>query len=210
MFIVLDGIDGAGKGRQQEEVVAVLKAKGIEVEGQEFPVHNAFYENVIHPALQEQTTMNGPSWVLSYLLDKTLLAPKIEPHIGNPGNLFIADGYFTTTIAYQSFLMQQVPLEKLLEYSVDFKIPKPDLTIYIDVDPEEAMKRKHIEEGHDEGLDMFEKSLDKQKKLREIFKTMIKENIYCEWQEVDGNRDIETIRDDIIRIIRSKSTLINF
>jgi len=207
MFIVLDGIDGAGKGRQREEVMALLQTQGIKVAGEEFPVHNSFYENVIHPALQEQTTMNGPSWVLSYLLDKTLQAPTIEPYVGNPNNLFVADGYFTTTIAYQSLLMQQVPLEKLMEYAQEFKIPKPDLCIYIDVDPEIAMKRKNIEEGHDEGLDMFEKSIEKQQKLRNIFKRMVTEKIYSEWLEIDGNRNIEPIRDDIIQQIRKVTKL---
>lgn len=207
MFIVLDGIDGAGKGRQREEVMAALQAENIQVAGEEFPVHNSFYENVIHPALQEETTMNASSWVLSYLLDKTLQEPVITPYVNNPTNLFIADGYFTTTIAYQSYLMEQVNLEKLMQYSKDFQIPLPDLAIYIDVDPEEAMKRKNIEEGHDEGLDMFEKSLDKQHKLRNIFQKMVSEQIYCPWVQVDGNREIEVIRDDIIQIIKSKLTI---
>jgi len=203
MFIVLDGIDGAGKGRQREEVIAQLQIQNKQVAGEEFPVHNSFYENVIHPALQEQITMNGPSWVLSYLLDKTLQAPTIEPYVGNPNNLFIADGYFTTTIAYQSFLMQQVEPQKILEYAKEFKIPTPDLAIYIDVDPKIAMKRKNTEEGHEEGLDMFEKSIEKQNKLRNIFLKMVKDGIYCNWQQVDGNRGIEVIRDDIIQIIKN-------
>lgn len=199
MFIVLDAIDGAGKGRQRFEVSNIIKSKyNKKVRSVEFPIHDAFYEVVIHPALQEWKKMNGPSWVLSYLLDKTLYAPNIEPYVGNPDNLFIADGYFTTTIAYQSMLMDQVPLEKLLEYSIDFKIPKPDLAIYLDVDPKIAFERKDREEGHEEGLDMFEKSFDKQEELRKIFQKMSGENIYCDWESVDGNGTPKEVRDNII------------
>jgi len=203
MFIVIDTIDGGGKGKQREEVIKYFKvATQIQIDTEEFPVHNAFYENVIHPALQEQTTMNNSSWVLAYLLDKTLSTPKIENYVNDPSNLFISDGYFTTTIAYQSLLMNQINLDKLLEYSVDFEIPVPDLTIYLDVDPQIAYDRKINEPGHSEGLDMFEKSLDKQKRLRDIFKRMVKENIYCNWKMIDGNRSVEEVRDDIISIVK--------
>ncbi len=208
MFIVLDGIDGAGKGRQREEVLKTISENDyVNIKGEEFPVHNAFYETVIHPALQGDATMNKASWVLSYLLDKTLAADKIKPFVKDPNNLFIADGYFTTTIAYQSYLMNQVEVDNLLQYAEDFEIPKPDFAIYLDVDPEIAFKRKELEEGHEEGLDMFEKSLEKQKKLRTIFKKMVKDNIYCNWTEIDGNGSVEEVRGAILSIIRSKKLL---
>jgi len=205
MFIVIDGIDGAGKGRQREELLALLNKEfpKLEISGEEFPVHNVFYEAVVHPALQGETKLNKTSWVLSYLLDKTMSADRIAPFVGKDNNLFIADGYFTTTIAYQSYLMQQVPLEKLMQYAEDFEIPKPDLCIYLDVDPEIAMARKMKEEGHDEGLDMFEKSLTKQKKLRGIFKEMVKDNVYSKWEMLNGDRDVEPITNEILSVIKS-------
>lgn len=207
MFIVFDAIDGAGKGRQREEMAKLLIKAGVEFKTAEFPVHNAFYETVIHPALQEETEMNGPSWVLSYLLDKTLEAPKIEPFVGSKDSIFLADGYFTTTIAYQSLLMNQVPLETLLRYAEEFKIPKPDFSIYLDVDPKIAYARKEIEEGHDEGLDMFEKSIEKQESLRQIFKKMADESIYTEWEQVDGNLRVEEVTDQIVEIFKKRNII---
>ena len=208
MFIVLDAIDGAGKGHQRIEISDRLKKEfGLVVKSEEFPVHNAFYEVVIHLALQEEATMNGPSWILSFLLDKTLQAPKIEKYVGKNDNLYLADGYFTTTIAYQSLLMKQIKLGKLLQYSEEFAIPKPDFAIYLDVDPEIALARKEKEEGHEEGLDMFEKSLGKQKQLREIFRRMVREQIYCEWEEVDGNGKPEEVTDSIIDVFRKRKII---
>ncbi len=208
MFIVLESIDGGGKGRQRIEVSDLLsKHYGIDVKGVEFPIHNTFYETVIHPALQEETSMNGASWILSFLLDKTLEAPKIEPFVQKKGKLFIADGYFTTTIAYQSLLMKQVPLERLLRYAEEFEIPTPDLAIFIDVDPEIAIERKNKEEGHDEGPDMFEKSIKKQEKLRDIFRKMAKDKIYCDWEIVNGNPSIEEVRDSIIQVLKDRNII---
>lgn len=207
MFIVLESIDGGGKGFQRIEVSDKLSKAGVEIKGVEFPVHNAFYETVIHPALQGETKMNQASWVLSYLLDKTLFTNNIVPYKGQKGRVFIADGYFTTTIAYQSLLMKQVPLKKLIEYGVEFDIPVPDLAIYLDVEPKIAMERKNKEEGHDEGPDMFEKSVKKQEKLQEIFRKMVEEQIYCPWVQVDGNGTPKEVTDAIIQTLKDKKVV---
>lgn len=208
MFIVLDSIDGAGKGKQREVLEQYVKSKtNLELKTEGFPVHNDFYANVIHPCLQEEKTMNGPSWVLSYLLDKTLEAPKIEPYLAKKNNLYIADGYFTTTIAYQSLLMKQVKLAKLVSLAKQFEIPTPDLAIFIDADPEVAFKRKQLEEGHSEGLDMFEKSLKKQKKLQAIFNKMVDKQIYCKWLRVDGNGTIEAVLANIVQVLKDNDII---
>lgn len=205
MFIVFESIDGGGKGHQRIEILDRLAKAGLDVEGVEFPVHNAFYETVIHPALQGDAKMNKSSWVLSYLLDKTLYTDKIAPYTGKgKKKIFIADGYFTTTIAYQSLLMEQVELRKLIKYGEEFDIPVPDLAIYLDVKPEVAIARKNKEEGHDEGPDMFEKSIKKQKKLQNIFRKMVKEEIYCPWAQVDGNGTVEEVSNQILNILKSK------
>lgn len=201
MFIVLESIDGGGKGFQRIEVTDYLVKKGLKVKSAEFPIHNAFYETVIHPALQGEYKMNRSSWVLSYLLDKTLYTDKINESL-NKGELFIADGYFTTTIAYQSLLMKQVPLERLIQYGEEFEIPVPDLAVFLDVEPEIAMSRKHKEEGHEEGPDIFEKSIEKQRNLRKIFKRMVEEQIYCPWEIVDGNSTPDKVTKDILNVLK--------
>ena len=202
MFIVLDAIDGAGKGRQRLELVAMLHKRGYKVESLEFPVHDKFYEDVIHPALQGEIKLNAASWVLAYLLDKTLQAETIRPYAGSKQNFLIADGYLTTTIAYQSLLMKQVELKKLLGYAQDFQIPKPDLAIFLDTDPQFAMRRKSREAGHAEGPDIFEKSLAKQKKLAKIFAGMAEKNIYCEWDVVDGNGSVAEVTANIVSVLK--------
>lgn len=203
MFIVLDAIDGAGKGRQRIEVLDYFsKNTKLELKGIEFPVHNVFYESVIHPALQEETTLNQASWILAFLLDKTLEAEKITPFMTSKENLLIADGYFTTTIAYQSKLYNQVTTDKLLEYAEDFDIPKPDLAIFLDTDPDIAFERKEKEEGHEEGLDMNEKDINKQRKLQGIYQEMANKNVYCNWEVVDGNGTIEHVKSQIVNVIK--------
>lgn len=205
MFIVLESIDGGGKGFQRIEVSDRLDKMGYKVQGAEFPIHDVFYESVIHPALQGETKMNRASWVLSYLLEKTRYTDNIVPYVGkDKKKIFVADGYFTTTIAYQSLLMKQVELDRLIEYGIEFDIPRPDLAIYLDVEPEVAISRKAKEEGHDEGPDMFEKSIAKQKKLQEIFRTMVEDEIYCDWEQVDGNGTPEQVTNAILGVLKKR------
>lgn len=209
MFVVLDSIDGGGKGKQREEIAAFLNDfnKDIALHSEEFPVHNIFYESVVHPALQEKATLNKASWLLSFLLDKTLQSDKISEYVNKENSLYLADGYLTTTFAYQCFLSEQVTEEKLLQYAEDFNIPKPDLAIYIDVDPKIAMERKSKEEGHEEGLDMNEKSLEKQERLRKIFQNMVTNQTYCKWEIVDGNGTIEEVKESILEIFRKNKII---
>lgn len=207
MFIVIDAIDGAGKGRQRLELVKYLTARNMPVESIEFPFHDTFYKTVIHPALQGEAKLNPASWVLAYLLDKTLHAGQIAPYVGDPHKFMIADGYFTTTIAYQSFLMKQVSIKKLLTYGKEFQIPVPDLAIYLDVKPEVAVSRKQQEEGHDEGPDMFEKDIAKQLKLSSIFQKMVKDQVYCEWEQADGNGSVEDVTANITAILKKRKLI---
>jgi thymidylate kinase len=207
MFIVIDAIDGAGKGRQRLELVKYLRTRKLQVESIEFPFHDSFYQTLIHPALQGETKMNKSSWVLAYLLDKTLHADLIRPYLGDPKKFLIADGYLTTTIAYQSFLMEQVSMEKLLSYGKEFEIPVPDLAIYLDVKPEVARNRKQKEDGHEEGPDMFEKSIEKQRKLSSIFRKMVKDQVYCKWEQADGNGDVAEVTANITAILNGRKLI---
>lgn len=202
MFVVIESIDGGGKGAQRELLakrLAGLLGKSLDTE--EFPVHNQFYEQIIHPALQEQHTLSKQSWLLSFLLDKTMQSERINPFVANVNNLFIADGYFTTTLVYQGLIQSIMSVEQLIELATLFELPKPDLTIFLDVDPAIAMQRKQTEEGHDEGLDMFEKSLDKQKMIRECFLKLAQENVYCNWEIVNGNGTLEEVYNSVTKTL---------
>jgi dTMP kinase len=211
MFIVLESIDGGGKGKQREEITSLIEETypTFDLKSQGFPLHNDFYNVLTHRALQGEIDMNNESWILAFLLDKTLETDNIWPYVGSNSDLYLADGYFTTTIAYQAHLMGQIDHEKLLSYAKDFRIPKPDLNIFIDVDPEVAMKRKAIEEGHDEGLDMFERSIDKQKRLREIYNLMSSRNEFGEWVKIDGNGSIDEVKSTILEVIKKNVNLGN-
>jgi len=203
MFIVLEGIDGAGKGHQRNELVSLLADEVENVTTADFPDHNsAIYEHLIHPALHEEIEVSPQGMFLSFVLDQVLWQKKISPSLGSKTNFFIADGYYTTTLVYQCLMNKTISVKKALQYAKDFEIAVPDLVVYLDVDPEIAMERKMHEEGHDEGLDIYERSLKKQKKIRQGFQQMVKDQSFGKWVQVDGSGTIEEVGGNIVEALR--------
>ena len=194
MFILLEGIDGAGKGHQRNNLVQYLQGKVNNLVTVDFPDHNgALYQHLIHPAIHEEIKMSSESLFLSFALDQSLWQDRIEASLTSKDEYFITDGYFTTAIVYQCIMGEVITIDEALTFARTFGIHQPDFAVYIDVDPEVAMKRKMIEEGHDEGLDIFERDIEKQQKIRAGFKHLVKNNIFGNWVEVDGNESIEDV-----------------
>ena len=203
MLIVLEGIDGAGKGKQRLEVVKLLQSKIKKLTTFEFPNHQSpIYKHLIHPALHEEIKLNPASWFLSFALDQILQSDMISDSIKSKSNYCIVDGYFTTTIAYQCIMNKSYTVKQALDFAKQFGIPKPDISIFIDADPVIAQKRKMKEEGHDEGMDIFERSLEKQKKIRSAFLKMAKNSTLSKWLIVDGNGTIEEVTENIMQTLK--------
>lgn len=208
MFVVIDGIDGAGKGRQRSELVNFLADKDLKVTTTDFPDHQGqIYKNIIHPALHEEIEMTPQTWFLAFVLDQLLWSSKITPAVKSKETHFISDGYFTTTLAYQSKLSKVMSVQEALALAKQFALPIPDFIIFLDVDPEIAMKRKMNEDGHDEGLDIFERSLKKQQKIRKAFLELAKDQVWTKWEVIDGNSSIEDVAKSI-RTTLSKNKII--
>jgi thymidylate kinase len=127
----------------------------------------------------------------------------LKKYKGDPNNIFIADGYYTTTLVYQCMLQNVPSLDFGVEFANKLGIVKPDLVVYLDVNPKTAMVRKNAEEGK-EKKDIFESDLEKQKKIREAFLTLAKNNVWCDWDQVDGNGGILEVRDLVLSVITDK------
>lgn len=207
MLIVLESIDGGGKGAQRQKTTEKLKSQlpnSIIVEGLEFPFKGepiSIYNYLIHDALHNKTKLNNESWFLAFLLEKTLMKESLEKARGNSNYHLICDGYFTTTLVYQSLVDSAIPLKDALYLGDFFKIPKADLNLFLDVDVEVALNRKLKEPGHDEGLDRNEGDIDKQKKIAESFRYLVEKNIWGEWSVVDGNGTLDEVNELILQKI---------
>jgi thymidylate kinase len=206
MLIVLESIDGGGKGRQREEVLAQFKnfyptasITGLEFPDKEHPY--SIYNYLIHDANHGEVEINEDTRFLGYLIDKVMRREELLDAKGSKETHLICDGYYTTTLVYQCLVDQSISLEKACELGNLFKIPQADLNILLDVDVNIAQDRKANEEGHEEGLDRYESNRDKQKKIHNGFMKLVKNSTYGTWQVVNGNKTVEEVCQSIVQLL---------
>src|SRR3972149_7665703 len=111
MFFVLEGIDGAGKGRQRSEIVALLNDKVQDLVTTDFPDHKSvIYKQIIHPSLHQELQLSPSALFLSFMLDQLLHQEEIDGCKGSKSKYFICDGYYTTNLAYQCYVNKSLKL----------------------------------------------------------------------------------------------------
>jgi dTMP kinase len=165
MFIVFEGIDGAGKTTLSRELYKFLIRKGIKAVWTREP-----YDGGIRNLLLSRELSPWEETFL-FLTDRGLHVRNfIMPHL-QEGYTVIADRFYLSTLAYQGFGRGlDLELLKRLNGEVTRGI-KPDITFLIDLPVELALKRLQNRGGN---RDRFERE-DFLRKVREGFLKLAEE-----------------------------------
>lgn len=185
MFIVLEGLDGAGKSTQITKLRDMFKKRGVDTEYLHFPRFDSpVYGDLIARFLRgDLGTVEGVNPYLVALLyagDRADAAKQIRSW-QEEGKVVIVDRYVYSNIGYQCAKIADGEQRKTLrdwilttEYE-EFNIPRPDLSLFLDV-PFSFTERKLNEnrDGDDRaylqgGRDIHEASLDLQRRVREVY-----------------------------------------
>ena len=199
-FIALEGIDGSGKSTQARLLTEALEAEGIPCCVTMEPTASPFgklLRQVLKGELKTDARVVAPLFVadrLDHLVGETEgIAKKLEE-----GITVITDRYYFSSYAYQSV---DLPMDWVITANeICAQIRRPDVTIFIDLDPEAAMER--ILENRDH-VEIFEKRERLEKCRENYFRAFEllkgKENVAV----TDGNRGVEEIAADIRRIVEA-------
>ena len=134
-FIVIEGLDGSGATTQVELLVNYLKEKGLEVYSTKEPTDNVI-GGLIRGALTGVYKLPDTSLQLLFSADRGHhLSRFIEPAL-NRGFWVVCDRYMWSTVSFGSITLDK---NWLLDLQKFFRIP--DLSIFLDVDPKECIKR---------------------------------------------------------------------
>lgn len=185
MFIVLEGVDGAGKSTQIANLRLMFDRKGIPTEYVHFPRFDApFFGELIARFLRGE--MGGVGEVDPYLVamlyagDRRDAAPMIRGWL-DAGRVVIVDRYVYSNIGYQcAKIADAAGRERLRQWIVSleydyFSIPRPDLSIFLDVPfAFTACKLNQTRTGSDRDYlhgcaDIHESSLDLQRAVRDVY-----------------------------------------
>jgi dTMP kinase len=198
-FIIIEGIDGCGGETQTKLLSDFLIAKNKQINLLSFPEYDKPIGQLIHNFLYEKYDLSPEVQALIYFSEFVSNKEEMENNLKN-GKILISDRYFTSTLVYQG--LRGVETEKMLQLSEIFKIPKPDLTIYIKISPETSMARKSKEKSGD--LDRNEKDLKFLTDLTERYEYLAQNNIFCDWEIIDGEQSIENVFSQIIETLNKK------
>lgn len=199
MFIVLEGLDGAGKSTQVALLKKYFEEKNIDVNYLHFPrfdspVFGDLIARFLRGDLGSIEQVHPMLIALLFAGDRKDAASMIRGWLES-GNCVILDRYIYSNIAFQCAKVEDPQESEMLrdwifdtEYN-HFSIPKPDLNLFLDVPLTFVGERlKEERDGDDREYlkgkkDIHEASLDFQSRVRDRY---LKE---C-------NRDSEFIRID--------------
>lgn len=147
IFITVEGCDGAGKSTQTQFIKSYLEEKGISPVMLREPGGTAISEKLREIILdKENSDMTDMTEVLLYAASRAQLVGQVILPALKEGKVIVCDRFLDSSIAYQGFgrKINLSAVEEINKYAV-LGI-SPDLTIYLDITPEESFKRKKLME----------------------------------------------------------------
>ena len=185
MFIVLEGLDGAGKSTQIRYLQDYLEVRNhkshfIHFPRFDAPVYGALIAQFLRGELGAIDEVSPQLVALLFAGDRHHAAPLIRQWLAD-GYVVIADRYVYSNIAYQCAKVEDVAQRARLrdwivqtEYG-DFNLPQPDINLFLDVPlnfvaeklnaPRDGEDRMYL----DGKSDIHESNLSFQERVRQVY-----------------------------------------
>ena len=195
MFIVIEGIDGAGCETQGKNLLKMCKEqKSLFPTLIKYPDYNRNVGKIIRDFLYENKGLTPQQQFLLYTMQFVMDKKMIETR--RKDEILIADRYFSTTLCYQT--LEGIDIKMALDYAKNFQIEVPDAVFYLNVDPDIAIKRKH---GEDKEKNFREKDFDFIKKTHKQYQMLVENQVWTKWVNIDGNKSVDEVTKEIYNVI---------
>ncbi len=196
LFIVVEGIDGAGTTTQAKRLAESLRAQDVDChltrEPSDGPIGRLLREILAGDHPPNDATSLG----LLFAADRAdHLQREIEPALA-AGKLVISDRYYHSSLAYQGSEEDRGWIATL-----NLRARKPDCTFFLQVDPEVAAKRRSDDDRSEEIFD----HLDTQRRVAEGYLAVVRDRSESERIEViDGHLPMDEISARMLTSTREK------
>lgn len=206
MFVVIEGIDGAGCETQGKNLVKLLTESGKKAFLIKYPDYERNVGKLIKEFLYQNKNLTAEQqfllYTMQFIMDKQMIKEKrgssLQATSYNQQPILIADRYFTTTLCYQT--LEGIDLDFALNYAKNLKIEIPDVVFYLDVNPEIAIKRKF---GENKEKNRREKDFEFIRKTYRQYQYLVKNQVWTKWIRIDGERNIDKITIEIFDKIKN-------
>ncbi|KJY83465.1 thymidylate kinase [Vibrio galatheae] len=198
-FIVIEGLEGAGKSSAIKAVLETLKSAGVtSITSTREPGGTALAEKLRTLVKQEhegEQLQDMTELLLMYAARVQLVENVIKPALAS-GTWVVGDRHDMSSQAYQGG-GRQIPSETMLALKQttlgDFK---PDLTIYLDIDPKVGLERARGR-GELDRIEKMDMSFFERTRARYLELASQDDSVVV----VDAEQSIEQVAADISHVI---------
>ena len=201
MFITFEGPDGSGKSTQVPLLVRHLTERHLNVIAVREPGGTPIGDQVRHVLHDlKNDSMDPHAELLLYSASRAqLVAQVIRPHLER-GGIVICDRYADSTYAYQGYGrgLDLTALRQITAFATGGLIP--DLTLFLDIDPEHGLKRRGAE-GEWNRMDAL--ALDFHSRVRDGYLALIAADP-ARWVRIDASQSIEAVHKAICAAVDAR------
>lgn len=144
-LIVIEGLDGSGKGTQAALLVKNLEARGLAVRKVSFPDYASDSSALVKMYLSGQfgsdpSDVNAYAASTFYAVDRFASFKRDWGTFYGEGGIVVADRYTTSNAVHQCSKLPREQWDSYLRWLFDFEyrlmgIPAPDAVVYLSVEP---------------------------------------------------------------------------
>jgi len=189
-LVAFEGLDQSGKATQVEEAARWLQSRGLAVATASFPDYETPIGREIGLALQGARSFAPDVMQLLYVANRyewrTRLAEAVQG-----GAVVLCDRYVSSSVAYG----EAQALDPSWLVDIQRHLPQPDLTLFLDIDPDTAVRRKAS------GRDRYERDRDLLVRVRESYRRQCLEP---GWVRLDGETDVAAVAAEVRTILESR------
>lgn len=222
-LIVVEGAcDGIGKSTQFDLLRKSLEQEGKEVSNHHFPSYGTIQGAPVEKYLKGE--FGQPSELSPYFInalyanDRGITWYTKLKELYEKGNVILLDRYTTSSLIYQSALIEDIDeKKKFIDYVTDFEynkigIKEPDNVIFLHAPFDLVTEMRNARKQND-GVtnDIHESNIEFMKKVYESAMFIAD---YLSWDKIkcnDGNkmRSIEDIHEEIFQLVKKKNLVLN-
>lgn len=217
-LIAIDGVDASGKQTHTQMLYDKLLADGIRVKRVSFPAYDSPSSALVKMYLSGQFGEN-PEEITAYTASTFFAADRFASFKTDwekdydDGAVIIADRYVSSNMIHQaSKIDDDEEKDRFLEWLFDFeyniyKIPKPDITFFLDMPTEYARELMRERENKFDGTQKKDIHERNEEYLKKSYKNACGVSKKFSWEHIlcvkDGQiRNIEEINNEMYEIIR--------
>jgi len=186
-FIVIDGLDGAGKDTQSQLLYNEYKQKGCNVILRSHPSVDTVYGKKSKEALLKTGRINHLKATIFYGLD---VISSVKTYFNKEGIDILIFSRYTLAVVYLPNIINVI-IYKI----VCILLPTSSYMFFLDVSPDVSLERLS---SRGEKEEMFE---NKNALIKARDKSL---KVIYNWNYIDANRDALTVNRDIKKIINKK------